>query len=196
MSHAISELAGLSDSELISACLRHDADAWEILIRRYQRLIASITVKFKLQEQDAADIFQAVSVALFKQLRSFDRQAKLSSWIITVTVRECWKLRQRSGRTVLLDDPAWETVAESADPDASTSEDQILLIERQHLVRTALGQIGAQCQSLLRKLFYSPEQLSYAELAEETGIPVASIGPTRGRCLTKLKAALEKMGYR
>jgi RNA polymerase sigma factor (sigma-70 family) len=190
------EVATLSDSELIALCLKKDASAWELLIRRYQRLIASITSKFRLQPDDAADVFQAVSIALFKQLPSFNKDAKLSSWFITVTVRECWKLRQRLGRSVVLDDSEWETIAESADPDTTTSEEQVLLLERQHLVRSALKQLAPQCQSLLEKLFYSQDDLSYSEVAREAGMPIASIGPTRGRCLAKLKAVLESAGYR
>jgi RNA polymerase sigma factor (sigma-70 family) len=165
------------------------------LIRRYQRLIASITAKFKLSREDAADVFQSVSIILFKQLPVFNRESKLSSWFITVTVRECWKLRQKSARSSLLEEPEWDTIAESADPDAATSEEQILSIERQHFVRTAITKLSEQCQSLLGKLFYS-EQISYAELGRELGMPVASIGPTRGRCLARLKLELKKMGYR
>lgn len=192
----MSDLDVHPDSQLISLCLKKDADAWEVLIRRYQRLIASITSKFRLAPDDAADIFQAVCIALLKQLPSLNRDSKLSSWFITVTVRECWKLRQRSGRTVAFDDPQWEAVAESADPDATTSEEQVMLLERQHLVRAALKQLTARCQSLLGKLFYSQEDLPYSVIASESGMPVASIGPTRGRCLAKLKAALEEAGYR
>jgi len=193
----LSDLSALSDSELISICLKNDPDAWETIICRYQRLIASITVKFKLSKEDAGDVFQAVSIALFKQISHLRREAKLSSWFITVTVRECWKLRQRSGRTVVLDDPAWEAIAAHySNPHTPTSEEQILLLERQQLVRTALKQLGPNCQNLLEKLFYSPEQLSYTEVAQQAGMPVASIGPTRGRCLAKLKEALRKIGYR
>ena len=97
---------------------------------------------------------------------------------------------------MVLDDPAWEAIAQSANPDTPTAEERILLLERQHLVRTALKQLGPNCQNLLEKLFYSHEQLSYTEVAEQAGLPVASIGPTRGRCLAKLKEALGKIGYR
>ena len=191
----MSEPSELSDAELISRCIGKDADAWETLIRRYQRLIASITVRFKLSPDDAADVFQLVSIDLFKQLGALNRESKLSSWFITVTVRECWKLRQKSGRTTLIEDEAWNAIAESADPDAATSEEQMLILERQHFVRTAVQKLGEQCRLLLLKLFYSEEK-SYSELSAELGMPVASIGPKRGRCLGRLKLELEKMGYR
>ena len=191
----MSEISDQSDAELISRCLRQDALAWEILIRRYQRLIASITAKFKLAPEDAADVFQLVSIDLFKQLTALNRESKLSSWFITVTVRECWKLRQKSGRTTTIEDSVWNAIAESPDPSATTSEEQVLLLERQHLVRAAMLNLSEQCQGLLRKLFYS-EEMTYAELGAALGMPVPSIGPTRGRCLGRLKLELEKIGYR
>ena len=191
----MSELAGLSDAELISRCLCKDPNAWEILIRRYQRLIASITTKFKLPPEDAADVFQLVSIDLFKQLPAFNRESKISSWFITVTVRECWKLRRKSGRTTPIEDSDWNAIAESADPEAATSEEQLLMLERQHFVRAAIHNLNEQCKALLRKLFYSEEK-SYAELSAELGMPVPSIGPVRGRCLARLKLELERMGYR
>src|SRR5215469_2348102 len=98
----MSERAGLSDAELIVRCLGKDPSAWETLIRRYQRLIASITTKFKLSPEDAADVFQLVSIDLFTQLPAFNRESKLSSWFITVTVRECWKLRRKLGQTTTI----------------------------------------------------------------------------------------------
>jgi len=191
----MSEFAGLSDAELISRCLNKDAEAWETLIRRYQRLIASITAKFRLSRDDAADVFQLVSIVLFKQLPALKRDSKLSSWFITVTVRECWKLRRKSGRNTPIEDSVWSEVADSADPDAATSEEQVLMLERQQLVRTAVERLSEQCQLLLRKLFYS-DVMSYAELSNEIRMPVASIGPTRGRCLARLKLELAKLGYR
>jgi RNA polymerase sigma factor (sigma-70 family) len=191
----MSESSELSDGELISRCLGKDASAWEILIRRYQRLVGSITAKFRLSREDAADVFQLVSIDLFKQLPALNRESRLSSWFITVTVRECWKLRQKSGRTTPIEDSVWNAIAESADPDGATSEEQVLMLERQYLVRAAMQNLSEQCKALLQKLFYS-EQMSYAELSGALGMPVASIGPTRGRCLGRLKLELEKMGYR
>src|SRR5262245_43632481 len=179
-------LTGLSDAELVAGCLNQDSDAWETLLHRYQRLIASITVKFRLSREDAADIFQAVSLALFRQLPELKRNAKLSSWLITVTVRECWKFRQKSEQAVVINDPVWEAIAQAADP-AALVDGQMMMVERQHLVRTGVAQLNSPCRYLVETLFYSQERPSYVELASRLGMPVASIGPTRARCLAKLK---------
>jgi len=120
----------------------------------------------------------------------------VSSWLITVTVRECWKLRQKSARTVALDDPSWESIAESVAAGDISQERQVLILEHQHLIRRGIEQLSSPCRDLIEKLFYSPDPLSYAEIGEQLGMPIASVGPTRGRCLAKLKSLLTEMGFR
>ncbi len=189
----------LPDPELIAKCLEQDAAAWETLVRRYQRLIASVTVKFGLNADDAADVFQSVCLALFQQLQSLKEQTKLGSWLITVTVRECWKLRKRGAKTTSLTDAFGdqeeEEPLEIPDPAQQPAEEQILTIERQHLIRRAVSLLSPQCRRLIEQLFYRDQPPSYAEIGQKLSMPVASIGPTRGRCLAKLKEVLKKIGF-
>lgn len=166
-----------------------------MLVRRYQRLIASITFKYGLSSEDAADISQSVCVTLFEQLPSLRKQDKLSSWIITVTVRECWKFRRRQVPTESLDNPERETHSELADPSQELPDEWLLSLERSHLLQRAVEPLPAQCRQLIEHLFYGEEALPYAEISRRMGMPVASIGPTRARCLEKLKASLKKIGF-
>jgi RNA polymerase sigma factor (sigma-70 family) len=180
----------LTDAELIAQCLADDGDAWATIVHRYQRLIASITRKFRLGDEDAADVYQAVNLALFQQLHSLRTHDKLSSWIITVAVRECWKLRERHRRTDSLDDP------DAPEPSLEARlEEAIHLAERQHLLRRAVVALSEQCRTLIEVLFFQESPDSYEELSRRLGRPVASIGPTRGRCLEKLKKNLEQIGF-
>jgi len=188
-------LSGASDAELVSRCLQRDADAWDALIRRYQRLIASITARFRLPEDDAADVFQSVSIALFNQLSTLSKESKLSSWLITVTVRECWKLRQKTGRMVPLEN-SLAAIGEASCNQPVSAEGEMLILERQHILRRAIESLSSPCRELIEKLFYSADPMSYAEISTQLGIPVASLGPTRGRCLGKLKSILDQAGFR
>jgi RNA polymerase sigma factor (sigma-70 family) len=185
----------LSDSELLTRCLAEDATAWETLVRRYQRLVASVTFRFGLTQEDAADVLQAVFLSLFQQLATLREQAKLSSWIITVTVRECWKLRQRTGQTASLDAPEWDAANELADETHLRLDADILKLQRQHIIRRAIELLPKRCRELLNLLFFSETPLSYAELSQQIGIPIASIGPTRLRCLDKLKVNLAQENF-
>ncbi len=180
----------LTDAELIARCLEEDGDAWATMVQRYQRLIASITRKFRLSDEDAADVYQAVNLALFQQMQSLRRTEKLSSWIITVAVRECWKLRERHRRTDSLDDPD----APEPSQDAQL-EEALHLVERQHLLRRAVETLSQPCRTLIELLFFQESPDSYEELSRRLGRPIASIGPTRGRCLEKLKKNLEQIGF-
>jgi RNA polymerase sigma factor (sigma-70 family) len=191
----MSDYVQLSDIELIEKCLEEDAEAWELLIRRYQRLIASITVKFGLNSEDSADVFQAVCFTLLKQLPDLRDQARLSSWLITVTVRECWKLRHRRPNVYSLDDPEWEWVANTQDQAQQSVDGYLLKVERQHLIRRSIEMLSPQCRNLLEHLFYAFPPTPYAEISRQLNIPVASIGPIRGRCLAKLREYLKKYGF-
>ena len=76
----------------------------------------------------------------------------------------------------------------------------MLSLERQHLVRTAVGQLPDNCRRLVEALFSDPdpeslERTSYQQLADTLGIPINSLGPTRTRCLEKLRRLLRAAGY-
>jgi RNA polymerase sigma factor (sigma-70 family) len=184
-----------ADADLIARCLDQDAEAWEALVRRYQRLIASIAFKYGLSPEDTADIAQSVCLTLFQQLPSLRKQDKLSSWIITVTVRECWKFRRRQVQTASLDNPEHEGQSELADAARQLQDEWLLSLERNHLLQQAVELLPVQCRQLIEHLFYGEEALPYTEISRRMGMPVASIGPTRARCLEKLKASLKKIGF-
>jgi DNA-directed RNA polymerase specialized sigma24 family protein len=50
--------------------------------------------------------------------------------------------------------------------------------------------LDERCRKLLTLLFYRPDPASYEEIATTLGIRVGGIGPTRARCLQKLRVLL------
>ena len=92
------ELAQRGDRELIVACLDGDSTAWETLITRYQRLIYSIPMKARLSPDDASDIFQSVCLKLYEKLSTLRDHERVSSWLITTTTREVWRVAARNRR--------------------------------------------------------------------------------------------------
>jgi RNA polymerase sigma factor (sigma-70 family) len=71
-------------------------------------------------------------------------------------------------------------------------DEQLLILEEQHRIRTALSLLDDRCKTLLEMLFYASEVPSYAEIAASLGVPEGSIGPTRARCLAKLLRMLKE----
>jgi DNA-directed RNA polymerase specialized sigma subunit len=68
-------------------------------------------------------------------------------------------------------------------------------VERQALLEVALRQLDDRCQSLLKALFFAPEELSYEQIAKSVGIAFNSLGPIRGRCLQRLRKLIEENAY-
>jgi len=66
-----------------------------------------------------------------------------------------------------------------------------VVLEQQQLVCDAIGQLPPRCRRLITMLFYEKDELSYADIARLMKMPVASVGPTRARCLEKLKKLLD-----
>lgn len=186
------EPANPSDSELIESCIAGDREAWEALVSRYQRLIYSLPLKMGLPPEDAADIFQQVCVILIEKLSHLRKHEKLASWLITTTSREAWKISKARRKTQSTDETGEdgeEVQIASGDPLPSEAR---MLLERQQLVRNAVQALPERCRNLVAMLFYEDKEEKYIDIAQRLGIPVSSVGPTRARCLEKLKRSLEK----
>ncbi len=183
-----------TDSQLVFACRRGDQLAWEKLIRRYQRLIYAIPLRAGLNEDQAAEIFQEVFTTFFQKLNDIEEPERLQAWLVTTARRKTWRTIAKAQGRMRLDGEAieWTTEADAVRDEAPLPDEQLLLLEEQHLIRTAVSMLDERCRKLVQMLFYSAHPPSYAEIAASLGIPEGSIGPTRARCLGKLLRILKK----
>jgi RNA polymerase sigma factor (sigma-70 family) len=172
-----------SDWELVRACRAGDDQAWRRLLDKYERLVYSIPLSYRLSRDDAADISQLTFTILIGSLESLGDDVALAAWLATVARRHTWRLLADRKRQITSDSPVEELVAlphrGSADP-----------IARWELVtwlHEGLGQLDERCRELLVALYLEPTEPSYAEVASRRGMPIGSIGPTRARCLERLK---------
>lgn len=177
-----------SDAALIDACRRGDPEAWEVLVRRYQRLIYAIPRRAGLGEDLAAEVFQRVCVTLLEHIQRIERPERIGAWLATTARRESWRqLRGTRATDSLADDD--DQSRQLVDPDLLPDE-LIERLERQQLVRQALATLDERCRLLLELLFFRAEPPLYEEIAAILGTSAGSIGPTRARCLAKLRQAL------
>jgi RNA polymerase sigma factor (sigma-70 family) len=160
-----------------------DERAWAELVERYAPLIWAICRKHRLGDADAADAGQNVWLHLVAQLDKIRDPAALPGWLVTTTRRECQRI-PRSAQVTQATGHALEA-AQIPDDRASTAE-QVLVAERHAALRQALVQLPSCCQRLLVLLTEDPP-IPYAQISATLGIPVGSIGPTRLRCLDKLR---------
>jgi RNA polymerase sigma factor (sigma-70 family) len=168
---------------LVAAAAGGNQAAWNAIVDRYAALVWSVCLRFRLSESDAADVVQTVWLRTVERLSSLREPAALPGWLATTTRREC--LRVVGSRGSL---PLGELAATlPADEETTAPDAELLAAERRALVREAFAQLPQHCQRLLA-LLVSSEAPSYAEIGARLQMPVGSIGPTRSRCLDKLRA--------
>ena len=182
----IQEYTQLDDATLVSACLNGDEQAWVTLLERYNRLIYTIPLRFGFTKAMADEIHQETCLIMLEKLDTLQDREQLRSWLMTVTRRACIK-RWRT-----------KTIEEVELTDAeqvgySTIEENMGRLEEQFLVQEAFTQISERCQHLLQSLFLTDPPLSYDEISEQLDISLGSIGPTRSRCLDKLRREVERI---
>jgi len=181
-----------NDPELISMCLRGDPLAWEALIVRYRRLVYSVPVRFGFGDADAADVFQAVCLKLLEHLHEVKDDRKISGWLITTTTRQCLHVKSLKGRET----PTEEGDLEEPEDQAVNIEDLRIETEQEHAIREVVEELAGRCRTLIALLYFDSRSPSYEDISSELNIPVASIGPTRARCLEKLRTMLRRRGIK
>lgn len=176
-----------SDDELLGRCRAGDEDAWEQVVNKYKRLIYSIPLNFGLTTEDAADIFQQTFISLVENVDRLRPDSNLGAWLAVVARRHALHhLRKRKREQVV---PNGD-LGDSEQLLAIVATDPTVDLEMMQTIDQGLDQIGRRCRDLLLALYFDSQQPSYEEIAERMNIAVGSVGPTRGRCLERLKEVL------
>lgn len=179
------------DPALVAACLDGEAAAWSELLGRYADLVYGLARQCGLDDARAQDVVQEVSLALWRGLPRLRAAERLLPWVLTTTRREAWRLARRGRAARRREEDVARPEADPAPPSAGSLE----RLEEEQAVREALAALEERCRRLLRALYFEPVGAQgYDALAEHLGIPRGSIGPTRGRCLAKLREHLEVLG--
>jgi RNA polymerase sigma factor (sigma-70 family) len=171
-------------ADLVARASGGDDRAWGALVERYAPLIWSICRRHRLGDVDAEDVGQTVWLHLVNHLDQVREPAALPGWLATTTRRECVR--------VLRTDRAAQSAEHMPDieglPDerGETAEQELLAAERHAALREALADLPAAGQRLIAMLTADPP-VPYAEISARLGIAVGSIGPTRSRCLARLR---------
>jgi RNA polymerase sigma factor (sigma-70 family) len=153
-------------------------------VERYAPLIWSICRKHRLGRADADDVGQSVWLHLVDHLDQIREPAALPGWLATTTRRECARLvRAAHGPHAVL----YLLDAENtADGRAEAADQDVLAAERHAALRQAFAGLPPAGQQLIALLLADPP-VPYAQISARLGIPIGSIGPTRRRCLDKMR---------
>jgi RNA polymerase sigma factor (sigma-70 family) len=168
---------------LVARAASGDQAAWDEIVERYAPLVWAICLRHQLDRQRIDDIGQSVWLLLVENIGRLREPAALPGWLATTTRRECLRTLRASGRH----GKETPTPFEEEPPDESAEiEQELIEAERHAALRAALAELPAGCRELLSMMINDPAP-DYASISATLGIPVGSIGPTRARCLAKLR---------
>lgn len=189
MSVDLNRVVGVAETDDVSALVlgarAGNADAWNALVERFARLVFATCVGYRLSGSDAADVSQTVWLRLAEHLHRIEHPERVGGWLVTTARRECLALLRARTRFEPLASDDTLVDAEPQPLDVITREESITE------VAVAFARLTERCRELLRRVVCDPDA-SYLSIASELSMPVGSIGPTRSRCLAKLRRYLEE----
>ncbi len=174
-----------SDAELLRQIVSGQRWAWDELVARHQRRLWTIARSRGLDPDGAHDAMQATWLCLLDHVDQIREPAALKGWLNTVMKRES----QRIGRQRQRERERAERLAFQPRPASEPTDAAVLFNADLAMVGEAFARLSDRCRQLLRLLF-SQADLTYAEIAAELDMPIGSLGPSRARCLDRLRSLL------
>lgn len=177
-------------SLLFDRCRKGDSVAWGRLVERFSDYVYSIPKRYGLNEDDSADIHQQSFQALYGSLDKLGSAHAIPKWLAVTAARLSLRLiRFKGGRA-----EEYSDLDELVADEEQSAEESAVQADQARVLREAVDRLGGRCSPLLTKLYLAGEA-SYEEVSGELGIPLGALGPTRARCLQKLRELLTKEGF-
>lgn len=173
---------------LVARAAGGDQRAYDALVDRFAALVWRIAQNHRLRPADAADVSQTVWLRLVEQLDRIREPERLGAWLATTARHECLSVLRKGARAVPTEEATFESVSpvQLLAPTPAVDAERLEADERRRAVRAAFATLDERCRMLLSLLHTDPPA-SYEEVRAALGMPVGSIGPTRQRCLRKLR---------
>ena len=140
----------------------------------------------RLDTATAEDVLQTAWLTLVRKADTITEPLAVLQWMVVTTKREAWRVARTQARTRPED---LETTSALPSEATESVEDAVLRGTSDHRLWQHIEGLPERCRALLRVIAFA-DRPDYAELAQALGMPQGSIGPTRGRCLAKLRLAL------
>ncbi|GAA4569143.1 RNA polymerase sigma factor [Planotetraspora kaengkrachanensis] len=179
-------------ADLVVRAQKGDQDAWGRIVERYAPFVWAICNRYRLNRQDRDDVAQMVWLRTVEKLGSLQQPEAFAGWLATVTQRECLHA-SRAVRRRESNEHALDLEREMGDESVMIGR-ELERFERRAALRAAFAQLPPHCRQLLL-LLAQEQQLSYREIAERLCVSIGGIGPTRGRCLARLRRSPHLKGF-
>jgi RNA polymerase sigma factor (sigma-70 family) len=162
-----------------------DHTALDDLVRSLTPVLWHVVRSYGLPTDQAEDVVQTAWLTLVRRHESISDPQAVSAWLTTTARREAWRVSRTANVAVSLG----PEVIEARLPHHRDAESEVVTADEQDRLWDCVHELSPRCQRLLRIVAFDSRP-DYAGIAEELDMPIGSIGPTRGRCLAKLKVLL------
>jgi RNA polymerase sigma factor (sigma-70 family) len=176
-------------TRLVNEARAGRAEAFDGLVTEFTPMLWQVARATGLSRTDAEDVVQTAWLNLLSHLDTIHTPAALTAWLVTTTKREAWRVRKAGQRQTPEDPEVLILIPDQADG----SEERVILADEHQQLRKAFLTLEPRCRELLRIVAFVPRP-DYSEMAIRLGMARGSVGPTRSRCLEKLRAALGQGG--
>jgi RNA polymerase sigma factor (sigma-70 family) len=161
-----------------------DTGALHQIVRELTPLLWHVVRAQGLGHEQAADVVQTTWLELLSRLHEIRSPQALTSWLVSAARHEAWRTQRRARQRAA----GGTEVATLADP-APDASDRVIAQERHRVLLHHFRLLSQRCQALLR-VVAEVDRPDYELVAKALGMPRGSIGPTRGRCLARLRDML------
>lgn len=168
-----------------------DPRAMDDLVRIMTPVLWHVVRAYGLDRMLAEDVVQATWLTLVQRHESIVDERAVAGWLTTCARREAWRAGRAHQRVRATDAADLEPRLPAED----SAEEVAQVADRDHRIWDAVGGLDERCRRLLRIVAFE-ERPDYARIAQDLAMPIGSIGPTRQRCLGKLRTALQAAGWR
>lgn len=164
-------------------------DGLDGLVRVMTPVLWHVVRAYRLEQDVAEDVIQTTWLALVRRRDAIHDPAAVGGWLTMTARREAWRVRSAAARALPVEDDEISVRL----PRQRSAESEAI----EHTGNSALWQVvdslPDRCRRLLRIVAFE-DRPDYQQVAQALDMPVGSIGPTRGRCLAKLRVALLQTG--
>ena len=166
-----------------------DSRAMDDLVRLMSPVLWHVVRAYGLERMLAEDVVQTTWLQLVRGHERVADPRAVAAWLTTTARREAWKVGKAHGRVDHTDADGLDVLL----PPQVSAEERAATGDERRRLWLAVRALDERCQRLLRVIAFE-DRPDYAALAADLAMPIGSIGPTRKRCLTKLRVLLEPAG--
>lgn len=186
--------------DLVSGALAGHQAAWDALVARLERVVWKSVNMMTYDREIRDDAFAATWLRLAERLDSIREPEKLPGWLATTACNEVRQIVRQRGRQHVSLNESWAgptggagigDLIDTLVDDDGEHADGLILDERRHEVRAAFARLDEACREIIAVLVLADPPTPYDEASEQLGRPIGSLGPSRRRCLDKIRLLLD-----